>query len=365
MRGDDRQQGAMFSYLSPEARVPRDHPLRAIRQLVDGALSELSPRFSRLYARLGRPSIPPEQLLRALLLQVLYTVRSERQLMEQLDYNLLFRWFVGLNLDEPVWAVTVFTKNRERLLRGDVAEAFFQAVLGAAERAGLLSQEHFTVDGTLVQAWAGQKSFRPRRERRRPRGDDDPGNPTVDFHREPRSNATHTSTTDPAARLIKRAPGQEAKLAYQGHVLMDNRHGLAVATALTPATGTAERATAVHLVRTTAYRHRRITLGADKGYDTRDCVAQLRAVGVTPHIAQQTRRRRSAVDQRTTRHPGYGQSQRRRQRVEEIFGWLKTIGLQRQTHLRGVARVAWMFTFATAAYNLIRMRRLLATGGVP
>ncbi len=365
MRGEDRQQAALFSYLSPEARVPRDHPLRAIRQMVDRALAELSPRFDALYAERGRPSIPPEQLLRALLLQVLYTIRSERQLMEQLDYNLLFRWFVGLELDAPMWDVTVFTKNRERLLAGDIAEGFFQAVLAEAERCQLLSKEHFTVDGTLVQAWAGQKSFTRRDRRRPPPPADDPGNPRVNFHGEQRANATHGSTTDPDARLTKRGPGQEATLAYQGHVLMDNRHGLAVATALTPAAGTAERATAVHLVRTTPYRHRRITLGADKGYDTRDCVAQLRAVGVTPHIAQQTRRRRSAVDQRTTRHPGYVQSQRRRQRVEEIFGWLKTIGLQRQTHLRGVARVAWMFTFATAAYNLIRMRRLLAAGGVP
>jgi len=362
MRGDDRQQGAMFSYLSPEERVPRDHPLRAIRELVDQALAELSPRFSRLYARLGRPSIPPEQLLRALLLQVLYTVRSERQLMEQLDYNMLFRWFVGLNLDEPVWAVTVFTKNRERLLRGDVAEAFFQAVLGAAERAGLLSKEHFTVDGTLVQAWAGQKSFRPRQERR-PRSDDDPGNPTVNFHGKPRSNATHASRTDPEARLVKRAPGQEAKLAYQGHVLMDNRHGLAVAARVTPATGVAERETAVAVVRAVRHRRQRITLGADKGYDARACIAALRARGVTPHIAPQTHRR-SAIDGRTTRHAGYAVSQRRRKRVEEIFGWLKTIGLQRQTRFRGIGRVGWMFTFATAVYNLVRMQRLLGAGGV-
>jgi transposase len=365
MRGDDRRQGAMFSYLSPEDRVPRDHPLRAIRQLVDRALTELSPRFTRLYARVGRPSIPPEQLLRALLLQVLYTVRSERQLMEQLDYNILFRWFVGLNLDEPVWAVTVFTKNRERLLAGDIAQGFFHAVLREAERRHLLSQEHFTVDGTLVQAWAGQKSFQRRTRRRPAPRPDDPGNPTINFHGEQRTNATHASRTDPDARLTKRGPGQEAKLAYQGHVLMDNRHGLAVATTLTAASGTAEREAAVRLVRTTRYRHERITLGADKGYDTRDCVAHLRAAGVTPHVAQQLGRRRSAVDQRTTRHPGYGQSQRRRKRVEEIFGWLKTIGLQRQTRFRGVARVAWMFTFATAAYNLIRIRHLLATGGVP
>jgi len=365
MRGEERQQADPFSYVSPEDRVPQDHPLRGIRQVVDRALSELSPQFTALYAEGGRPSIPPEQLLRALLLQVLYTVRSERQLMEQLDYNILFRWFVGLRLDAPVWDVTVFTKNRERLLAGDVAQAFFQAVLGQAERQHLLSKEHFTIDGTLVQAWAGQKSFRPTRPRRRPPGDDDPGNPTVNFHREQRSNLTHRSTTDPDARLTKRGPGQEAKLAYHGHVLMDNRHGLAVATALTPASGTAERATAVALVRTLPERRGRITLGADRGYDSRECVAQLRAAGVTPHIAQQTRRRRSAIDQRTTRHAGYAVSQRRRKRVEEIFGWLKMIGLQRQTRFRGVARVAWMFTFAAAAYNLVRIQKLLPAGGGP
>jgi transposase len=365
MRGEDRQQPKLFSYVSPEQRVPPTHPLRTIRQLVDRALGEVSPRFDALYAAGGRPSIPPEQLLRALLLQVLYTIRSERQLMEQLDYNILYRWFVGLELDEPVWDVTVFTKNRDRLLAGDIAQGFFQAVLGEAERRRLLSREHFTIDGTLVQAWAGQKSFqRVRRGRHRPPPVDDPGNPTVDFHGERRRNATHRSTTDPEARLTKKGPGHEAKLAYHGHVLMENRHGLAVATALTQASGTAEREQAGALVRTVPYRAAAITLGADKGYDTRACVAALRAAGVTPHVAQQSRGRRSAVDGRTTRHAGYQVSQRKRKRVEEIFGWLKTIGLQRQTRLRGVARVAWMFTFATAAYNLVRMTKLLAAGGV-
>jgi IS5 family transposase len=302
-------------------------------------------------------------LLRALLLQVLYTVRSERQLMEQLDYNILFRWFVGLGLDEPVWDVTVFTKNRERLLAGDVAQALFAAVLGQAQRAQLLSNEHFTVDGTLVQAWAGQKSFQRRGRRRRGGREDDPGNPTVNFHGEQRSNTTHASTTDPEAQLAKRGPGQEAKLAYHGHVLMDNRHGLAVAACVTAATGTAERTTAVALVRAAPHRRARITLGADKGYDTRECLAQLRAAGVTPHVAQRVSR--GAVDGRTSRHPGYRVSQRVRKRVEEIFGWLKTIGLQRQTRFRGTARVNWMFTFASAVYNLVRMQRLLLAGGVP
>ena len=364
MRGEDRQQAKLFSYVSPEQRVPATHPLRTMQALVNRALQPLSPRFDALYAADGRPSIPPEQLLRALLLQVLYTVRSERQLMEQLDYNMLFRWFVGLELDEPVWDVTVFTKNRDRLLAGDIAQGFFQAVLAEAERRHLLSKEHFTVDGTLVRAWAGQKSFQRRRGRPQPPRDEDPGNPTVDFHGQPRTNATHHSTTDPDARLTKKGRGHEAQLAYQGHVLMDNRHGLAAAAALTPASGIAERAQAVVLVDRVPYRRQRITVGADKGYDARECVAQLRAAGVTPHIAQHTRRR-SAVDARTTRHPGYAVSQRHRKRVEEIFGWLKTIGLQRQTRFRGVERVAWMFTFATAAYNLVRMQRLLATGGVP
>lgn len=363
MRGEERQQSALFSYISPESRVPMSHPLRRIRALVDRALTVMGPQFDALYATGGRPSIPPEQLLRALLLQVLYTVRSERQLMEQLDYNILFRWFVGLGLDEPIWDVTVFTKNRERLLAGDVAQAFFAAVLGEAQQARLLSNEHFTVDGTLVQAWAGQKSFQPRARRRRGPRDDDPGNPTVNFHGERRSNATHVSTTDPEAQLARRGPGHEAKLAFHGHVLMDNRHGLAVAARVTPTSGIAERTTAIVLVRAAPHRRARITVGADKGYDTRDCVAQLRAADVTPHIAQ--RARYSALDGRTARHAGYAVSQRVRKRVEEIFGWLKTIGLQRQTRFRGTARVNWMFTFATAVYNLVRMQRLLPAGGVP
>ena len=365
MRGEDRQQSRLFSYVSAEQRIPATHPVRTIRQLVDRALQALSPRFDRLYASGGRPSIPPEQLLRALLLQVLYSVRSERQLMERLDYDLLFRWFVGLELDDPIWDVTVFTKNRDRLLAGDIAQRFFAAVLAEAKRRQLLSAEHFTVDGTLVQAWAGQKSFQRRGRRRRPGGDEDPGNPTVDFHGEQRSNATHQSTTDPEARLARKGNGREAQLAYQGHVLMENRNGLAVGATVTLAEGTAERRTAPQLLRRLPRRRGRRTLGADKGYDTRACVAAVRALGVTPHVAQHTTRRRSAIDARTTRHPGYAVSQQKRKRVEEIFGWLKTIGLQRQTRLRGTARVAWMFVFATAAYNLVRMSNLLATGGVP
>jgi len=364
MRGADREQAKLFSYVSPEQRVPPDHPLRTIRRLANQALRALSRRFDRVYAQGGRPSIPPEQLLRALLLQALYTVRSERQLIEQLDYNILYRWFVGLELDEPVWDVTVFTKNRERLLAGDIAQAFLGAVLAEAREQGLLSPEHFTVDGTLVQAWAGQKSFQRRRGRRPPRGDDDPGNPTVDFHGERRSNATHQSTTDPEARLARKGKGHAAQLAYQGHVLMENRHGRAVGATVTSAEGTAERSTALQLLRRLPRRRRR-TLGADKGYDTRGWVAAMRALGVTPHVAQNLHRPGgSAIDARTTRTPGYAISQLKRQRVEEIFGWLKTIGLQRQTRYRGTARVAWMFVFATAAYNLVRMTKLLATGGI-
>ena len=363
MRGEERLQSKLFSYVSPEQRIPLKHPIRTIRQLVDRALVALSRRFDVLYAAGGRPSIPPEQLLRALLLQVLFTVRSERQLMERIDYDMMFRWFVGLELDEPVWDVTVFTKNRDRLLAGDIAQGFFQAVLAEAERRHLLSPEHFTIDGTLVHAWAGQKSFR-RRGGRRPRtGDDDPGNPSVDFHGERRSNATHQSTTDPEARLAKKGVGHEAKLAYQGHVLMENRQGLAVAAVLTPASGTAEREAAVQLLEQLPPREQRRTLGADKGYDTRACVAAWRALGVTPHVAQ--RERYSAIDERTTRHAGYAISQQKRKRVEEIFGWLKTIGLHRQTRFRGTERVSWMFVFATAAYNLVRMHRLLAIGGGP
>ena len=326
MRGDDRQQGAMYSYISPEARVPQDHPLRAIRALVDEVLRELSPRFEGLYAKVGRPSIPPEKLLRGQLLQILYTVRSERQLMEQLDYNLLFRWFVGLNMDDTVWDPTVFTKNRERLLEGEVATAFLERVVAQAQQRGLLSGEHFTVDGTLIEAWASLKSFK--RKDGEPSTPDDPGNPTVNFHGEHRGNATHASTTDPEARLARKGPGKEAKLAYQGHALMDNRHGLVVNACATQASGTAEWEAAVELA--TALP-RPVTLGADKGYDTHAFVKALRALEVTPHVAQNTSKRSSAIDGRTTRHAGYQVSQQKRKLVEEIFGWLKTVGLLRQT----------------------------------
>jgi len=355
MRGADEQPGSMFSYVSLEERVPPDHPLRAIRRITDRALERLSPRFGSLYVKFGRPSIPPERLLRALLLQALYTIRSERQLMEQLDYNLLFRWFVGLGIDDAVWAPTTFTKNRDRLLDGDIAAAFFDAVLIHADSQRLLSDEHFTVDGTLLEAWASHKSFRPR--------DQDPpvggGNPTVDFHGERRTNATHQSTTDPDARLYKKARGHEARLGYLGHVLLEHRSGLIVDTMVTPADGYGERDAGLVLVERLP-RRRRITLAADKGYDTRDFVAGLRAMQVTPHVAQHTTGRRSAVDGRTTRHPGYAVSQRKRKLVEQGFGWMKTVGGLRKLRHRGGELVDWIFTFTAAAYNIVRLRRLLA-----
>ena len=356
MRGDDRQPDALFSYIRPEQRVPADHPLRPIRDMVDTVLRELSPEFARLYAKVGRPSIPPEKLLRALLVQVLYTIRSERQLMEQLDYNLLFRWFVGLSMDDAIWDVTVFTKNRERLLKGDIARAFFERVVAQAQARHLLSTEHFTVDGTLIEAWAGLKSFRRKDTPVPP--PDDPGNPIVDFHGERRSNDTHASTTDPEALLARKGRGKEAELAYQGHVLMENRNGLAVDSCVTQAKGTTEREAAAAMA---CNLPAGATLGADKGYDTAGFVATLREQQVTPHVAQNTTNRRSAIDGRTTRHPGYAVSQQKRKRVEEIFGWAKTIGLCRQTRHRGVRRVGWMFVFALAVYNLVRIRNLTWT----
>src|SRR5215471_5065847 len=335
------------------------------RPIIPGAQSErwwtrccgrCRPASHGCMPRLGGPSIPPEQLLRALLLQTLDSIRSERQIMEQLNFNILYRWFVGLSLDAPVWDVTVFTKNRERLLAGDIAQAFFAAVVKQAPARHLLSPEHFTVDGTLIEAWAGLKSFK--RRETVPSAPDDPSNPTVDFHGEHRSNATPVSTTDPDARLMRKGRGREAKLRYHGHVLMENRQGLAVGARVTLATGTAERAAAGAM----AGRLRPgVTLGADKGYDTQDFVAALRAEGVTPHVAQNTTRRRRAIDGRTTRHPGYGGSQQKRKLVEEIFGWLKTIAWLRKTRHRGVRRVGWMFTFAAAVYNLVRIRNLTWT----
>jgi len=354
MRGPDERTSHMFSYVVPEDRVRPDHPLRAIRRMTDEVLSQLSPRFARMYSAMGRPSIPPEQLLRALLLQSLYTIRSERLLMEEIDYSILFRWFIGLGMDEPVWSPTTFTKNRDRLLQGDIAAAFFDAVVGQAREANLLSDEHFTVDGTLLEAWASLKSFRRTDEGPTP-PPDDPGNPTVNFHGESRRNDTHQSTTDPDALLARKGTGREAKLSYAGHVLLDNRHGLVANVCVTPATGTAERDAAVVLL---AQADTAVTVGGDKGYDVRSYVAAVRALGVTPHVAQKTKH--SAIDGRTTRHAGYAVSQQKRKLVEQVFGWMKTVGGLRRLRHRGGELVDWIVTFTAAAYNLIRLRTLLA-----
>ena len=357
MRGADDQTAAMFSYVSPEGLVPHNHPLRAIRPLVNAALQRLSPQFDKIYAPSGRDSIAPERLLRALLLQALFSVRSERQLMEQITYNMMFRWFVGLSMDAPVWDVTVFTKNRERLLQGDIARGFLAAILVDPQVKPLLSDEHFSVDGTLIEAWASMKSFRPKD------GSGEPPtsgrNGEVDFRGEPRSNETHASTTDADARLYKKAAGQAAKLCHIGHALMENRNGLVVDTSLTKATGTAEREAAIAMIGDLP-DDGRITLGTDKGYDTRDFVAEMRRLGVTPHVTQNSKGRRSAIDGRTTRHVGYAASLRIRKRIEEVFGWMKTVGGLRKTRHRGTARVGWMFTFVAAAYNLVRLPKLLA-----
>lgn len=360
MRGDDQQPGYLFSYVSAEARVPADHPLRPVRTMVDDALRRLSAKFERLYATTGRPSIAPEKLLRASVLQMLYSIRSERQLVEQLQYNLLYQWFVGLSLDDAVWDASTYSKNRERLLDGDIAQGFFAAVLAQAREQQLLSAEHFTVDGTLLEAWASHKSFRPKDQ---PPGPplDGGSNPSVDFRGTPRTNDTHASRTDPDARLYKKAAGTEARLCYLGHALMENRSGLIVGATVTHANGTAERAAALGLLRRQRRRRGRRTVGGDKLFDTHGFVDDTRAAGFTPHVTQTTEtvHRHSAIDARTTRHPGYGISQRKRKLIEQSFGWLKTVALLRKLKHRGVRRVRWQFIFGTAVYNLIRMRRLI------
>jgi transposase len=367
MRGFDDDGKAAFAYVSCESRVPPDHPLRIIRAIVDEALKVLSPEFDTMYATTGRSSVPPEKLLRALLLQAFYSVRSERQLMEQLNYNLLFRWFVGLAIDAPVWDVTVFTKNRERLLKGDIAVKFMDSVLHLPQVQTLLSQDHFTVDGTMVEAWASMKSFKrkPDEGTETGSGDDAPPpateggrNAEVDFHGETRSNATHASTTDPEARLYRKGKGKEAKLCFLGHVTMENRHGLFVDTRLTLATGTAEWEAATDMIGALAGRHR-ITVGGDKNYDTAAFVAGMRGLNATPHVAQNTSNRRSAIDGRVTRHPGYAISQVIRKRIEEGFGWVKVVGMMAKTKLRGTARIGWRFRLTAAAYDLIRLPKLL------
>ena len=326
--------------------------------MADAALAKMSPLFDAMYASTGRPSIPPEKLLRAQLIQMLYSVRSERLLMEEIDYSVLFRWFVGMTLDEPVWDPTVFTKNRERLLEGDVARAFLAEVVSQAQEEGLMSDEHFTVDGTLIEAWASLKSFRRKDEKEAP-PPDDPGNPTVNFQGEKRSNETHASTTGPDAKLARKGDGKEAKLSYSGNLLVENRNGLIVNAEVFEANGTAERDAALVMLEQLPGTQR-VTVGADKAYDTADFVAECRGLKATPHVAQnQNRRGGSALDGRTTRHAGYAVSQRKRKRIEESFGWLKTIALMRKVRHRGIFKVGWVFTFAAAASNLVRMRNLL------
>ena len=364
MRGTENKQHSMFSYVSQEDRIPQNHPMRNLREMIDPILKAMSPQFNRMYAGVGRPSIPPEYLLRASLIQILYTIRSERLLMEELDYNLLFRWFVGLSMDDQVWDHSVFSKNRDRLLEADIAVKFLRHVLSLARDHDLLSDEHFTVDGTLIEAWASQKSF-VRKDAPPSQNSDDPGNPTVDFHGEERTNQTHQSTTDPEARLYKKGKGRESKLSFMGHVLMDNRHGLVVSTCYTKATGTAERTAAVAMMKKIKEKRKsRLTLGADKNYDTHDHLAQIRKMNITLHAAQNTKRRGgSAIDERTTRHGGYRISQRKRKLVEEVFGWIKTIGLLRKIRYKGLQLGGWMFTFTTAVYNLIRIRNITAATG--
>lgn len=367
MRGSDARSGELFSYVDLEARVPAKHPLRLIRVIANEALAALDADFAALYSGLGRSSIAPERLLRASLLQAFYTIRSERQLMEQIDYNLLYRWFVGLGVDDAVWDHSTFSKNRDRLLDADVAAKFLAAVLDHPRVKRLLSDEHFSVDGTLIEAWASMKSFRLKD------GSDDPPGPgrngDKDFHGQRRKNETHASTTDPDAKLFRKGNGREARLCFMGHALMENRSGLIVQARLSQATGTAEREAAIAMIERHAPGERRLTLGADKGYDAQAFIGELRQMCVTPHIARNDalsktgKRRRSAVDARTTRHPGYAVSQRVRKRIEEAFGWAKSIAGLAKAKYRGTRRVSFRFTFAMAAYNLVRLPRLLAETG--
>jgi transposase len=359
MRGGDERSGSLFSYVDLEARVGKDHPLRAIRAIVNEALSALVGELSALYSPIGRPSIPPEKLLRAMLLQAFYSIRSERQLMERLEFDLLFRWFVGIGVDDAAWDHSVFSKNRERLLEGDIAAKLLSAVLAQPRVKRLLSTNHFSVDGTLIEAWASMKSFKPKDGSDEPPADGSGRNRETDFHGEKRSNDTHASTTDPEARLYRKGAGKEAKLCFMGHALMENRNGLVVDACLTPADGHAERMAALHMIEPRADRPQAIMVGADKAYDAEDFINELRSMKVTPHVAQNTSGRSSAIDGRTTRHAGYAVSQRIRKRIEEAFGWIKIAG-QEQTKFRGCDRVGWAFTFAAAAYNLMRLPKLLA-----
>jgi transposase len=361
MRGDDKVCGRLFSYIDLEDRVRADHPLRPIREITNAALAALSGDFAALYSGMGRPSIPPEKLLRAMLLQAFYSMRSERQLMERIEFDLLFRWFVGIGIDDPVWDHSAFTKNRDRLLEGEIAAKFLEAVLSQPRVKRLLSSEHFSVDGTLIQAWASMKSFRPKDPPNNDAGPEGGRNAPADFRGQKRSNETHRSTTDPDARLYRKGPGMEARLCFIGHGLMENRSGLIVDARLTRVSGHAERLAALDMVQHVADRPCAVTLGADRGYDATDFVEELRSMNVRPHVAQNVSGRRSAIDKRTTRHPGYSTSQRIRKRIEETFGWIKTVAGLRQTKLRGLPKVDWAFTFAAAAYNLVRLPKLIGT----
>jgi transposase len=363
MRGSEERSGELFSYIDLEKRVRPDHPLRVIRVLVNDALAGMERDFAALYSPIGRPSVPPEKLLRAMLLQAFYSIRSERQLMERLEYDLLFRWFVGIGVDDAAWDHSSFSTNRDRLLEGDIAAKFLAAVLTPPRVKKLLSSDHFSVDGTLIEAWASMKSFRPHDGSDEEPPADGGRNGEADFHGEKRSNQTHASTTDPDARLYRKGPGKEAKLCFIGHGLMENRSGLLVDACLGEAGGHAERVAALHMIEPYADRPRPITLGGDKGFDAADFVNELRSMNVTPHVAQNNNNRRSAIDRRTTRHPGYAVSQRIRKRIEEAFGWIKTVAGQEKTKFRGVDRVGWAFTFAAAAYNLVRLPKLLAETG--
>ncbi len=361
MRGADSKQEAMFSYVSPEARIPAKHPLRPIRAMIAEALAQMDRRFERLYSQTGRPSIAPERLIRALLLQVLYSIRSERLLIEQLEYNLLFRWFVGLSVDEPVWDHSAFSKNRDRLLEADIARELFEAIVEQARMAGLLSDEHFSVDGTMIAAWASHKSFRPK-DGSGGSGGSGGRNDARDFRGEQRTNDTHASTTDPEAKLYRKSAGTTAKLAYLGHAVSENRHGLIVAAQVTQASGTAERSAAIDMLGELS-GPRRCTLAADKGYDTREFVRQTRELNVTPHVAQNIDRRGgSAINRRTTRHAGYALSIKARKRIEESFGWAKDIGLLRRPKVRGRRKIEFATLLTFTGYNLVRMRNLLAPG---
>jgi transposase len=361
MRGEDARSGSLFSYVDLEARVAKTHPLRSIRTIVNDALSALAGEFAGLYSPIGRPSIPPEKLLRAMLLQAFYSIRSERQLMERLEFDLLFRWFVGLGVDDAAWDHSVFSKNRDRLLQGDIAAKLLGAVLAQPRVKRLLSTDHFSVDGTLIEAWASMKSFKPKDGSNEPPTDEGGRNQDADFHGRKRSNDTHASTSDPEAKLYRKGSGKEAKICFMGHALMENRNSLVVDACVTPADGHSERIAALHMIEPWADRPRAITLGADKAYDAEDFVNEPRSMKVTPHVAQNTNGRSSAIDARTTRHAGYAVSQRIRKRIEEAFGWMKTIAGQEKTKFRGRERVGWAFALSAAAYNLARLPKLLAT----